>query len=282
MQHVVPCGQCYNCMMTRRQEWVFRLRHEVYNDTEKAFFITLTYDDDHLDLNGETFLPEVSVRTCQLFLKQLRKLVPNFRYFLISEYGPRFTIRPHYHAVIMFPRNDRTNYYDKLGNLKMYPLCKDVSLLDFKTMQAYVERAWQRGFVQVAPVTPARIAYVTKYCLKYQDVEDGRKKGFSLMSRRPGIGASFMTDAKHSFYTRKAFHHEPLSVQGEDGRYINLPRFYRNKIELPEVVKQSSELMASIRAAEKFGRLALNGASSLAPYLLMKEREKKYKRNLKK
>lgn len=278
----VPCGKCYNCMMTRRQEWVFRLRHEVYNDTEKAFFVTLTYDDQHLDLNRESFLPEVSVRTCQLFLKSLRKLVPNFRYFMISEYGPRFTIRPHYHLVLMFPKNDQTNYFDNKGNLKPYPLCKDVSLLTYKTIQTYIERAWQRGFIQVAPVTPARIAYVTKYCLKYQQVDDDRRQGFSLMSRRPGIGSSFLTPAKTHFYALKTYEHDALLVQGEDGSSISLPRFYRNKIPAASLIKEVNENLATVRKSQKLQRIYHNGGSSFDPYKLMKIRERHYIQNLKK
>ena len=83
----VPCNKCVACTSRLRQAWAFRLAQEA-KTAETAFFITLTYAPEHLPVN-EDGLPFVSKRDCQLFLKRLRRSLPNrkIRYYLVSEYG---------------------------------------------------------------------------------------------------------------------------------------------------------------------------------------------------
>lgn len=176
----VPCGRCLACQERKQSEWSLRLTHELQY-SKSAHFVTLTYNDEHLqyfnELTGEeTDLPSVSLRHIQLFFKRLRKaLCKEFgreyriRYYLASEYGPTYH-RPHYHAIIYG--------------------------LPVKNAREYVDSAWQNGFVQVDSVTGARIRYVTKYCMKDHG-ETGSPDPkvmpvFSTMSRRPFIGHDFV------------------------------------------------------------------------------------------
>lgn len=43
-----PCGKCLNCMKKRQNEWAFRIQSEAKEHFGRTFFVTLTFDDDHL------------------------------------------------------------------------------------------------------------------------------------------------------------------------------------------------------------------------------------------
>lgn len=209
--YLVPCGKCVACRARQRNQWVIRLEEEIKH-TSSCVFVTLTYDNDHYTLGNKGF-PVLSKRDVQLFLKRLRKKLDKdkIRYFICGEYGPR-TLRPHYHGLI-FNIPDR---YD----------VKDL-ILD----------AWSLGFVQCGNPTPARIRYVAKYCLaavsdnsdNFKQFEDNltkQEKPFLLSSRRPGIGASFLTDAKLEYHRQSL----DASYTWLGGQKASLPRYYRNKI----------------------------------------------------
>lgn len=91
----VPCGKCMACRIARSREWTTRLIHEL-SYWDKASFVTLTYDNEHLPSDNS-----LSVRHWQLFMKRLRKQVEplKIKYFASGEYGDKFG-RPHYHAII--------------------------------------------------------------------------------------------------------------------------------------------------------------------------------------
>ena len=115
---MIPCGQCTGCKLRKRKDWSTRMELEAYShDKESIWFITLTYDDEHVPTQdtetGEIFkggvnvwrdaserprtVQTLSVEDVQLFMKRLRKAVSGpLRYFLVGEYGDN-TSRPHYH-----------------------------------------------------------------------------------------------------------------------------------------------------------------------------------------
>lgn len=191
------CGRCANCMARSRQEWVFRLRME-YKECNFGLFVTLTYDDEKLPLDG------VSKRDIQLFLKRLRK---NFnsqtlRYFIVSEYGDH-THRAHYHGLLFF-KCDRTNdIYD------------------------IIEKSWQNGFVQFGEIEEGSIVYCTKYCLKKNDVPKGANPNFRLLSKmHGGIGIQHALDLSDYYIPRLD---KPQGVTSQD-QTAPMPRYYRTKL----------------------------------------------------
>lgn len=196
---VVPCSRCYACLSRRRDSWTFRLKQELRIATS-AHFITLTYSDEHLP-RSDLGWPMVSKTDIQLFLKRLRKKIsPNkIRYFLVSEYGDN-TQRPHYHY-IMFN----------------FPLDMDIH----STLLA----SWQQGHVGVGTVTDASIHYVSKYCMAFTDLPDYLEKPFMLCSRKPAIGANYLTDNKIEYHKKGEI---PYVVN--NGHKMSMPRYYRDKI----------------------------------------------------
>lgn len=137
-----PCGVCPACRSTKAQEWTYRLYAE-NKLHKKSCFVTLTVDDEHM---SEVFEPSLSgsyfslnKKTLQDFNKRLRKnLSQPIRFYSVGEYGEK-SKRPHYHGI-----------YFGLG-VEDRPV---------------IEKSWKFGFVSVANVTPASIAYVARYCTK--------------------------------------------------------------------------------------------------------------------
>lgn len=95
----VPCGHCILCKNAKVNSFVERCRLETQLYDSKPWFITLTYDDEHLPQSG------VQVRHVQLFMKRFRinleraGYTSKLRYCAVGEYGKN-THRPHYHLLV--------------------------------------------------------------------------------------------------------------------------------------------------------------------------------------
>ena len=55
----VPCGICQDCLKSHARDWAVRIMAET-KAHEKNWFITLTYDDDHLPFDGMLVKDEIS------------------------------------------------------------------------------------------------------------------------------------------------------------------------------------------------------------------------------
>lgn len=210
-----PCGKCLYCLEKRRLPWTVRLTHERKYWSRfgiPTYFVTLTYDDVNLSKDG------VSKRDIQLFIKRLRKYYAslesnNLKYFCVSEYGPT-THRAHYH-LILFGFNRNTS-----------------------TALQIISKCWDKGFVKVSRVKPARIKYVTKYSTKFFDkLNDSNSENFDEASSpsncnpefrliSKGIGISFVSPQNVDYYRNNP---DKLFLMLDDVKYA-LPRYYRDKI----------------------------------------------------
>lgn len=193
----VPCGKCLPCLQNRRNDWTFRLEQE-HRFSKSAYFVTLTYDQKHMPTDQS-----LDVRHLQLYLKRLRKMMgkDKIRYYAVGEYGSK-SGRPHYHLLI------------------------------FNAVEEYCRTAWRDikgnpiGIVHIGKVTPASVAYCTKYILQPElKAPEGKKKAFSTMSRAYGIGGRYLSDDMVNWH------------RGNDANFamrwnqkVRLPKFYRDKI----------------------------------------------------
>lgn len=199
---LVPCGRCPACLTRRQNEWAFRLAEE-HKNSVKTYFLTLTYDDAHLEytLNG---VPTLNKKTASLFIRYLRRKLPksSLRYFLCGEYGDAFD-RPHYHCILFFNYDIQDDYLDYL-----------------------ISKIWINGFYSLVPYNNiAQAKYVAKYCNKKigYDYED-KQSPFSLKSTNPGIGASFKTQENQDrirVFKNFVFH-------DEQGTPYPIPRYYKD------------------------------------------------------
>jgi hypothetical protein len=208
----VPCGQCIGCRLERSRQWAIRCVHEasLYEDN---CFITLTYDNEHLPLDGS-----LNVSHFQKFMKRLRKANSGriIRFMHCGEYGEEGG-RPHYHAILFnFDFEDKELFQVK-GDHRVYT-------------SVQLQRLWPFGFCLIGSVTFASAAYVARYITKKvtgesaDDHYQGKKPEYITMSRRPGIGKGWFDKYSSDVY--------PSDFVVINGKRVGVPKFYDNQ--LPE------------------------------------------------
>lgn len=151
----VPCNNCIGCRIQRSGDWMMRIVHEAQKYKENCF-ITLTYDSDKIpgthpcNTHGTFYKKDFTN-----FMKYLRKSIypKKVKFYMVGEYGDA-TNRPHYHAVI-FNHNFNDRYFIGTSD-------SGHDLFSSHTL----EKLWNKGFVQVADVTPDLAAYIARYVLK--------------------------------------------------------------------------------------------------------------------
>lgn len=187
---LVPCGTCFACLRNRRNSISFRLLQE-YLNSDKAFFITLTVNDDNMPLFENN--PKEVFRK---WFEHLRyKTGKSPRHWIVSELGHQ-THRLHFHGLIFNPQFSA----EELSKL------------------------WKYGFSYVGYCNERTISYIVKYITKPQLEKEGYKP-FILQSNRPGLGHSFLTPS-----TINQLRNAKIPVVYSGRCRISLPRYYFNKI----------------------------------------------------
>lgn len=203
----VPCGRCYACLTNERSNWIFRLKQE-FKDCKSAYFITLTYDDEHLpftDFFDDSSEPTLRKSDVKRFLHDFRNTLDYpVRYFLVGEYGENFE-RPHYHLALFDFQGD---------NIKL---------------SEHIEKYWPYGGHHILYLSGALIGYITKYMLKKFDFDesshsDDFEKPFRLMSK--GLGRNWVNYRNAKYLFENGY---PVIVN--DGDYPRkIPRYFLDKI----------------------------------------------------
>lgn len=231
----VPCGRCIGCRLERSRQWAIRMMHESVMH-EANSFLTLTYDDEHLPVDGSLVRPHF-----QDFMKRLRShLAPHrVRYYMCGEYGDQ-THRPHYHAVLFGHDflSDRV-FYSGEAEKRLY-------------ISPKLNELWGHGFCTIGEVTFESAAYVARYVMKKVTGEKAAEHyevcnpetglitqvepEYSTMSLKPGIGQAW-----YDRYRDEVFPNDYVIIRG---RKMRPPRYYdtlyeRSSKSALEGVKQS-------------------------------------------
>ena len=239
---LIPCGQCIGCRIRQREDWTTRIELEAKDyPKEQVWFITLTYDDDHVPgmivktgeimrkvqytwKPGEKRPESVQIllyEDIQKFLKRLRKAYKGkLRYFVAGEYGEQ-TARPHYHMILYgWEPTDLTNLY-KIHHNGYYT-------------SKWLEDLWGMGQIQIAQAVPETYRYVAGYVTKKMYEIDGKKanayyelgqtKPFACMSLKPGLG-------DHYYQEHKAEIWQQGYIQCNNGKHAQIPRYYEKQME---------------------------------------------------
>lgn len=218
----LPCGKCIGCKLERSRQWALRCMNEA-SCYEDNCFLTLTYDDDHLPLNGS-----LEKRDFQLFMKRLRAKFSDtkIRFYHCGEYGELLS-RPHYHALLFgFDFPDKKLFYTRDGK-RFYTsdICSDL---------------WGFGHCEISDLTFDSAAYVTRYCTKVVSgsAAEGhyglRSPEYSTMSRRPGIGRPWFDKFKTDVF--------PSDNMVVNGHLCKPPRYYDDLL-----AKHDPAVMAKIK-----------------------------------
>lgn len=220
---MLPCGQCTGCRLDRSRQWAMRCMHE-RRMHEDASFVTLTYDKAPASLVK---------RDLQLFNKRLREAVGKFRFYACGEYGEKNS-RPHYHEILFgldFP--DKRPFKKNGRGEQLYT-------------SALLERTWAHGFCIIGDVSFDSCAYVARYCMakvtgdKAGAHYNGRLPEFCLMSRRPGIGATY-----YDKYGSEVYAHDSVICNGVE---VTPPRYYDGKFEVVDA--EALSRLKSLRRQE--------------------------------
>lgn len=190
----IPCRKCFECIQSYSTNWAIRCSLEATMH-KKNCFVTLTYDNEHLQ--------DISVKELQNFIKRLRKSLncQKVRYFGCGEYG-ELSGRPHYHLILFgvdFAEDRQFLKRDKRGN----PIYTSAKL----------SKLWKNGFHSIGALTYDTAKYCAKYMQKF-NLKDG-KKAFTLQSRKPAIGYNYAME-----------HSDSISKTGKvyiDGKEYNAP-----------------------------------------------------------
>lgn len=237
----VTCDKCIGCRLERSRQWAIRLVHESQLFSNNCF-LTLTYNDEHLPVNGSLDLDEF-----QRFMKRFRekfsgiepvvdkngKTTFPIRFFHCGEYGSKFQ-RPHYHACIFnFDFPDKVLWKNLMGN-RLYT-------------SELLQKLWSDkdgnplGFVSIGSLSFESAAYVARYITKkitgdmandHYKFIDGygnevmRKPEYITMSRRPGIASRWYEKYGHSVH--------PSDSIAMNGRLLRPPKFYDRLYEIKE------------------------------------------------
>lgn len=233
----IPCGRCIGCRLAYSRQWADRCMLEM-REHESTYFVTLTYDDDHLptvdhlaaDTGEIVKIPTLVKRDFQLFMKRLRKNYKydnKLRYYMAGEYGGQ-TARPHYHAII---------FGLKLDDLVLYTAGQ--GYVYYNSM--FLSDCWQhKGHVVVAKACWETCAYTARYIMKkqYGDAasvydEYGIQPEFTLMSRRPGIARDYFDDHGPAIWDTDCIY-----VPTESGaKEMKPPRYYKKMLAIIDPIR---------------------------------------------
>lgn len=233
----VPCGRCIGCRLDHAKMWADRCMLEL-QDHDESYFVTLTYDDEHVKLVDGVYAT-LDKRDLQNFFKRLRKSGQKVRYFACGEYGDK-TFRPHYHAIIFGLHLFDRKFFRRAPQGYSY------------WISPYLEKVWGNGQILITDVTYETCSYVARYVIKkvnadlkqlYSDLCIDPE--FIIMSRKPGI-------ARHYYDTNKGkiFDSDYITVAtSRRGLKFKPPRYFQKLLELDDPEKfyelKGDRMMAS-------------------------------------
>lgn len=247
----VECGQCVGCRFTKVEQKGLRCLHESQMHQYNSF-LTLTYSDEHLPDDYS-----VHLRTLQLFMKRLRKMLkrPKIRFYGCGEYGDT-TDRPHYH-VLLFGEDFHADR-EFIKNTPFGALYRSPRL----------EKVWQFGHSWIGSVTPQSARYVAGYVMKKMtgDVAASHylkttPKGvvvkvepeFGTGSKKPGLGSTWFDK-----FASDVFPSDFLVV---DGKQVAVPKYYYQKLEKGDVTRTPKNQTAEQTMQKRIARARASRAA---------------------
>lgn len=241
----IPCGQCIGCRLDHSRNWAIRCMHEAQMHKNNCF-ITLTYADEKIPKIGP--YPTLVKEHFQKFMMRLRKKFGDgIKYYACGEYGDKYE-RPHYHACLF-----GVNFNDK----ELWSIKNEHRLYISETLN----KLWSDpddkqpyGWCTIGELTFETAAYTARYCMKkrkgknadehYQRIhpETGEiltiETEFPLMSRRPGLGRSWLDSYHNDVY--------PHDFTVVSTRQMKPPKYYDNLFE-----KNNPHDLSMIKAARR-------------------------------
>ena len=178
-----PCGGCLICRKNKGRFWTSRILLEQMATPQLSWFVTLTYNDEHVPRTPEGDLTLRKKQTCQWVQDQTKEL--DFRYYLVGEYGDE-NRRPHYHLAV-FPGEKES----------------------LQTVNALMAKWDRRGLTSAHPLQKGSAEYLAKYTVKKLTAPDderllpGQEPEFRTSSRDPALGLRAVEPLVSAYETRQ-------------------------------------------------------------------------------
>ena len=249
----IACKQCIGCRLADSKNKATQAMFESKIHAQN-WFLTLTYDDEHLIIPDETVNEETGEiftndgtwngtlipNDIKKFMKDLRRYwkyhfnQDDIRFFGCGEYGEKFQ-RPHYHIIIF--------------NLNLYKDMLKPKFINEEHQQIYecpvIEKIWKKGLIAIGGVSWSSCAYVARYITKKQKGKNSKdyylSKGqipeFVRSSNKPGIGRQYYEQHKDEIYLT-----DEIFQVTSSGKTLTLkpPKYYDKlyDLEYPEEMKK--------------------------------------------
>lgn len=247
---VISCRKCIGCRLDYSRDWANR----GYLESKKSknnYFVTLTYDDEHLPMDEEITTSKGitytrtddwkgNLRPSDLtkFIHDIRQYYyrergkTGIKYLACGEYGTK-NQRPHYHIIFFdCPFESKDFYNARLIEHEYY------------WQNKIIEKYWTKGISNVSEASWNTIAYVARYVTKkaYGDqAEDERAaKGqiaeFIRVSK--GIGKDYWDKNKE-----KILQTDSITIKNGKGVHQCKPPKYFTRL----LKKENEELYKTVR-----------------------------------
>lgn len=276
-EQLIPCGKCIGCQLERSKEWANRgyLESKMW---AQNWFVTLTYDDEHLPMAEEiTTSNDITFtdiegnwkgilipKDLELFRKNLRQKFnrktgeTDIRFMYCGEYGGKGD-RPHYHLIIFNCNLPKDSFYNaRVIKNELY------------WQNEIIEECWggirgrnwdvsidpdSKGKSNISEVSWNTIGYVARYILKKQNglysEEDyaakGQIKEFFHASTMPGIGKPYFDE-----HWKEIYEHDEIIIKNKNGSISQKPPKYFDEL-LKKIDPERMETIKRKRRIQAYG-----------------------------
>lgn len=267
---IIPCNNCIGCRLDYSREWANRGYLEAITQPN-AWFITLTYDDEHNFIPEEIILPtghsftelepgdwkgSLQPNDLTQFMKNLRQIMKReynhegIKFIACGEYGGEGR-RPHYHLILYNCPFPTDSFYEPRIDWEKNTYFQN----------KIIERAWGKGIVNITEANWNTIAYVARYITKkikgkesdlYYAVQGEIKEIFRTSrgnekTGHSGIGYDYYEKHKDEIYRT-----DQIMIKNNKGiHYVRPPKYFDNMYE-----KENPERMKEIKRLRKVMTIA--------------------------
>lgn len=219
----IPCGKCIGCRIDYSRDWADRMTYHSFGKEKNSYFITLTYDDDHLDDLDHSPIYDLYALNLDHMTEFIKSLRNHFRdnsldFYYSAEYGDN-NFRPHFHLII---------YNLPLDDLEFWKLDNEGQPMYTSDL---IHKLWKRGLCSISSFAWLNAAYTASYVEKKRDgrmMQEYTAVGLTpescRMSRRPGIAYDFYKEHYKEIWQNDGFFVD--RTVNKSGK-LGIPRYFQ-------------------------------------------------------
>lgn len=233
----IPCGKCIGCRIDYSRSWADRLTYHSLGKEDCSYFITLTYDDEHIEnlpFSDNYGIHSLDYSHMDNFIKGLRNRFrdAHIDYFYSGEYGDS-SMRCHFHMIC---------YNLFIPDLKFWKLDNEGQPIYTSDI---IHSLWKQGICSISSFAWLNAAYTASYVEKKRDgralceyTAVGLEPEKARMSRRPGIAFDFYQDNFRDIWQNNGL---DVDRSVNSSGHLGIPRYFRKLAMKGEQTSEPSE-----------------------------------------